>query len=202
MSPEHRPGVLFAVVGPSGVGKDALMTAAARHPALDHRVRFARRAVTRVALAASEDHDSLDEAGFDQAAAAGAFALTWAAHGLRYALPGSVATEVAEGLTVLANLSRGTLGAAATAFGRLRIVEVTARPDVLFSRLMARGREAEATIRERLEREVQVIVPPAAEGHLLLDNSGDLGASVEVLVRHVNEVTDHRTSLSRLGPIS
>ena len=57
------------------------MSRAARHPALDDRIRFARRTVTREALVASEDHDSLDEAGFAGAEAAGAFSLVWAAHG-------------------------------------------------------------------------------------------------------------------------
>ena len=182
--------MLVAIVGPSGVGKDALMTAAAGHPALDARVGFARRAVTRVALAASEDHESLDETSFARAEAAGAFSLTWAAHGLRYALPRSVAKELAEGRTMVANLSRRSLGDAVDVFGRLRIVEVTARPDVLLARLIARGREGEATIRERLAREAPVVVPRAAEGHLLLDNSGDFEASVGVLVRYLNGLRD------------
>ena len=186
MSPERRPGVLVAVVGPSGAGKDTLMSAAARHPALGGHVRFARRIVTRRAVAASEDHDSLDEAGFARAEAEGAFALVWAAHGLRYALPRSAALEVADGLTVVANLSRRALGDAASAFGRLRIVEVTARPEVLLARLVARGREGEGAIRARLERQAPVVVPEAAESHLLLDNSGDVGSATDRLVRSVS----------------
>ncbi len=185
MSRDDPTGVLVAVVGPSGAGKDTLMTAAARHPALDGRVRFARRVVTRAALASAEDHDSLDEAGFAGADAAGAFALTWRAHGLRYGLPRSVRSDVGAGLTVVANLSRRSLGDAAAAFPRLRVVEVTARPAVLLARLVARGREGEDVIRARLAREAPVVVPTAAEDHLLIDNSGDLGASVAILVRHL-----------------
>ncbi len=186
MSPERRPGALVAVVGPSGAGKDTLMSAAARHPALDGRVRFARRIVTRRAVAAAEDHDSLDEAGFARAEAAGAFALAWVAHGLRYALPRSAALEVADGSTVVANLSRRALGDAASAFGRLRVVEVTARPEILLARLVARGREGEVAIRARLERQAPVIVPTAAESYLLLDNSGDVGCAADRLVRHLS----------------
>lgn len=185
--PVAKRGVLVAVVGPSGVGKDAIMTAAARHPALDSRVRFARRVVTRVALVASEDHDSLDETGFARAEAAGAFALTWTAHGLRYALPRSVASDVAAGLTVAANLSRRSLGDARVAFGRLCIVEVTARREILLARLAARGRESEDTVRARLLREAPVVVPEATEYHMLLDNSGALDVAAGALVRYLND---------------
>ncbi|WP_237477681.1 phosphonate metabolism protein/1,5-bisphosphokinase (PRPP-forming) PhnN [Lichenibacterium dinghuense] len=181
-----RAGVLVAVVGPSGVGKDAVMAGAARHPMLDARVLFARRTVTRAAAPGAEDHDTLDEAGFARAEAGGAFALTWAAHGLRYGLPRSARDEVARGRVVVANLSRRALGDAAAVFGRLRVVEVAARPEVLLARLSARGREDAAAVRARLARQVPVAVPAGAEGHLLLDNSGPLDAAVAGLVGHLN----------------
>ena len=185
MSPERR-GLLVAVVGPSGAGKDTLMARAALHPALDRRLRFARRVVTRAALVASEDHDSLDEAGFDRAQAEGAFSLAWEAHGLRYGLPRSVGIDVARGLAVVANLSRRSLGDAARAFGALEVVEVTARPEVLLARLSARGRESDATVRDRLRRQVPVALPAEAAGHLRIDNSGDVEAATELFVRHLN----------------
>lgn len=194
MSPEagparRGPGVLVAVVGPSGVGKDAVMAGAAAHPGLHPRVRFARRTVTRAALPGAEDHDSLDEAGFARAEGDGAFALAWRAHGLGYGLPRSAAAEVAGGLVVVANLSRGALAAAAAAFGRLRVVEVAARPEVILARLSARGREDAAAVQARLARQARqtpLALPAEAEGHLLLDNSGPLGAAVAGLVAHLD----------------
>lgn len=188
MSPERGRGALVAVVGPSGAGKDTLMSAAAGHPALDPAIRFARRVVTRQALVASEDHDSLDAAGFARAEAAGAFALVWAAHGLRYGLPRAVRDAVGAGRIVVANLSRRSLAEAAAAFGTLHVVEVTADPEVLLGRLSARGREPEATIRDRLARQVAMAVPPEAASHLRLDNSGDVGAATDRLVEHLNRL--------------
>lgn len=181
-------GALVAVVGPSGAGKDTLMSRAAAHPRLHPGIRFARRVVTRQALVASEDHDSLDEAGFARAEASGAFALVWAAHGLRYGLPRAIGEEVAAGRVVVANLSRRSLAEAAAAFGVLHVVEVTAEPGVLLARLSARGREPEATIRDRLARQVAMAVPPEAAGHLRLDNSGDVAVATERLVEHLNRL--------------
>ncbi len=179
-------GAFVAVVGPSGAGKDTLMSRAARHSALDPNVRFARRIVTRPALVASEDHDSLDEASFSRAQADGAFALAWNAHGLRYALPRSVNVDLGRGRTVVANLSRRSLADAGAVFGTVWVVEVTARPEVLLERLTARGREGEAAIRNRLERPVSLTLPAEAAGHLRIDNSGDVDSATDVLVDHLN----------------
>ncbi len=184
--PQDDRGVFVAVVGPSGVGKDTLMSRAARHPGLDPRVRFARRVVTREALVASEDHDSLDEAGFARAAAEGAFSLTWSAHGLRYALPHSTIEDLGRGRVVVGNLSRRSLADAVRAFGALWVVEVTARPDVLLDRLSARGRESRDTILDRLGRQVTVTLPPGAEGHLRIDNSDDVEVATERFVGRLN----------------
>lgn len=190
--PGERPaaarGAFVAVVGPSGAGKDTLMALAARHPGLDGRIAFARRAVTRPALAEAEDHDSLDDDGFARAEAAGRFSLVWAAHGLRYGLPRSVEDDLAAGRTVAANLSRRSLAAAAEVFGGLHVVEVTARPEVLLARLSARGRETEATIRDRLSRGAPALSASAAASRRRIDNSGDLGASVDAMVLGLNAI--------------
>ena len=184
----RSPGVLVAVVGPSGAGKDTLMSRAARHPGLDGRIRFARRIVTRHALVASEDHESLDERSFAQAQAQGAFCLSWAAHGLRYALPRSVGDELAAGRTLVANLSRRSLADAADAFGAIAIVEITARPEILLERLLSRGREAEATIRDRLGRQAPVALPGRGASHVRIDNSGEVEAATELFVTALNHI--------------
>lgn len=188
MSPERPAGAFVAVIGPSGAGKDTLMSGAARHPALDQRIRFARRVVTRAALIESEDHDSLDQAAFARAEVEGAFSLVWAAHGLRYGLPRMLVDDLAAGGIVVANLSRRALDDAARIFGSLHVVEVTARPEILLARLLARGREHDQTIRERLRRQVSITLPPSAAGHLLIDNSDDVALTTARLVRHLNEL--------------
>ncbi len=141
--------MLVLVVGPSGAGKDTLLNAARRTLACDQRFRFVRRVITRPADTAGEDHEPVTEAEF----AARAFALHWAAHGLRYGIPADIASDLASGVVVVANVSRGVIAEAATRFP-VRIIEVTAPPEVLAERLAARGRETAADIAERLARTV------------------------------------------------
>lgn len=90
-------GRLVLVVGPSGAGKDTLMRLAQEQLRDDRRFIFVRRVITRKADAALEDHDTMSEAAFAAAEAAGAFMLSWRAHGLGYGLPRSVADEIAAG---------------------------------------------------------------------------------------------------------
>jgi ribose 1,5-bisphosphokinase len=104
-----RDGVFVAVVGPSGAGKDTLIAYARAALAADGTVEFVRRVITRPSDAATEDHDTLADAAFDEAEKGGAFAVSWSAHGLRYGLPESVDRAVGQGQIVVANISRGAI---------------------------------------------------------------------------------------------
>ena len=66
--------MLIAVVGPSGAGKDTLMAGARVALEQDTRFRFVRRAITRPAEAAGEDHEALTETDFITRRDAGGFA--------------------------------------------------------------------------------------------------------------------------------
>ncbi|GGD97695.1 ribose 1,5-bisphosphate phosphokinase PhnN [Aureimonas endophytica] len=178
MPETHRAGLFVAVVGPSGAGKDTVLDGAKRALGPHSAVRFARRVVTRPAQAGAEDHDSLDEAGFAAAEAAGAFALTWRAHGLAYGIPATCRDELAAGLTVVANLSRRALGDAARAFGPIEIVEISAEPRLLAERIAARGRESAAEVAARLARQVPVEPPDGFCRVTRIDNSGAVAEAV------------------------
>ncbi len=137
---------LFAVVGPSGAGKDTLMAlACASLPGL----RAARRVITRAAEAGGEDFDSVSEAEFARMQAEGAFALHWQAHGLHYGIPTS---EFVGSDTVLFNASRAVLRDAARRFPGLTVLLVNAPPEVLARRLAGRGRETADDQSRRLAR--------------------------------------------------
>lgn len=139
------PG-LFAVVGPSGAGKDTLIAGAlSRRPDL----RLVRRVITRPTEAGGEDFEGVTEAEFQARLQAGAFALHWQAHGLSYGIP---ADQIGGPGVVLFNGSRAALPAALAAFPDLRVIVITAPPEVLAARLAHRGREAAADIRQRLQR--------------------------------------------------
>lgn len=154
-------GTLFLVVGPSGAGKDTLLAAAKAHLAGDPRFHFVRRAITRPAEAGGEDHEPLTEAEFAAREAAGAFALSWRAHGLAYGVPADIEDRLAQGVSVVVNVSRGVIDAARRRFQPVRVVLVTAPPSVLAERLAARGREAAADIHRRLLRAGEVRVAGA-----------------------------------------
>jgi len=180
-----RPGALVLVVGPSGAGKDTLMAAAKAALADDPGFVFARRVITRTAVAALEDHDSIDVAGFEAARARGAFALTWEAHGLSYGIPVSIETEMAAGRTVVMNGSRRMIGDAQARYPRCLVTLITADPAVRAKRLAGRGRETEAEIADRLSHE-GAPVPDDVEV-VRIDNSGDLDVAVAALVRALRQ---------------
>jgi phosphonate metabolism protein PhnN/1,5-bisphosphokinase (PRPP-forming) len=145
--------MLIAVVGPSGAGKDTLMAGARAALAHDARFRFVRRAITRPSDAGGEDHEALGDAEFALRHDAGAFALSWGAHGLHYGIPRDIEEDIAARRVVIANLSRAILPEAGARY-RLRVLNITAPMEVLAARLAARGRETAADIASRLARDV------------------------------------------------
>jgi phosphonate metabolism protein PhnN/1,5-bisphosphokinase (PRPP-forming) len=143
--------MLVLVVGPSGAGKDTLLDAGRQALVDDPRFRFGRRVITRPAEAGGEAHEAVTDAEF----AVRAFALAWQAHGLRYGIPDDIATDLAAGRVVVANVSRGVIAEAAGRFP-VRVIEITAPPQILAARLATRGRESATDVAARLARTVAV----------------------------------------------
>lgn len=142
-------GRLFALVGPSGAGKDMLLTAArVARPDL----AVVRRVITRPEAAGGEDFEGVTDAVFDARLAAGAFALHWQAHGLRYGIPQAEISPLDGGRDVIFNGSRQALPLAQARFPGLTVILVSAPVPVLAERLAARGRESRADIEARLLR--------------------------------------------------
>ena len=166
-------GRLIAVVGPSGVGKDSLIEGMiAGWPKLQR----VRRVITRPAAAGGEDFEGVSVDRFNKMIAAGAFALHWEAHGLKYGIPTQAYDDVLAGAELIANLSRSKLAEAAEAFPHMHILSVTASPEILAKRLAVRGRESEEDIARRLARRAST--PPRGVPLTVIDNSGSLQASV------------------------
>jgi phosphonate metabolism protein PhnN/1,5-bisphosphokinase (PRPP-forming) len=173
--------MIFAVVGPSGAGKDTLIAGAMRaRPGL----RLVRRVITRPAEAGGEDFEAVTEADFAARKARGDFALDWQAHGLRYGIP-RAQTEGPG--TVIFNGSRAALPQAVRVFPGLRVILVTAPDAVLAARLAARGRETEADICARLSRAAFTL--PAGISASVVTNDSTPGEGVARLLAALQPVS-------------
>lgn len=170
-------GRVFAVVGPSGAGKDTLLSGAV---AVSTHLHWARRTVTRPETAGGEPFEGVSAAEFDFLSLSGAFALQWPAHGLRYGIRLTEFAPLARGVDVLFNGSRAALPMAVERFPNLIVLRITAPSRVLAERLAARGRETAVEIEARLAR-ASYEVP---EGLAVIDiaNDGTPARGVERLL--------------------
>ena len=147
-----KRGMLLLVVGPSGSGKDSLISGAHRALASDGRFAFAKREITRLGDAGGEDHLPITETEFVERQRSGGYALSWRAHGLCYGIPAKVEGSLGSGHHIIANVSRTVVADARTRFQPMAVVNVRVDADTLRARLRARGRESEAEIAQRIAR--------------------------------------------------
>ncbi len=160
---------LFAIVGPSGAGKDTLIAGAC---AVRPDLRRVRRVITRPAEAGGEPFDGVTEAEFARRRAEGLFALDWQAHGLRYGIPRA---QVQGPGDVIFNGSRAALALAAQVFPGLQVIVVTAPPEVLARRLADRGRETGHDLAARLDRAAFALPPGISAVTVLNDTTPEAG---------------------------
>jgi ribose 1,5-bisphosphokinase len=178
---------LFLVVGPSGAGKDTLLRHA--QEALRHNpdIVFVRRIVTRPSSEA-EDHQTVSAEDFWAAARQGAFALSWNAYGLNYAIPLSVESDMAAGRRVVCNVSRAVVADARARYPRAVVVLVTAPEEVLRTRLLARGRPSDIDVAARLSR-ASWFAPTLCPDHVIV-NVGSIDHAAAKLAALIRGVAD------------
>ena len=172
-------GRLIYLVGASGVGKDSVLARmrALLQPA--DRIIVAHRYITRIAHADGENHVALSTAEFLQRRDAGCFALHWQSHGLHYGIGREIELWLSLGMRVLVNGSRAHVVKLAQDYPKAEIVEITASEPIIRQRLRARGRESEAAIEVRLQRNRALSDCPAA---LRIPNEGRLDDAAEALL--------------------
>ena len=182
-----RSGVMVAVVGASGVGKDTLIKGARRQFSEHEDVLFVKRVITRPADAVGENHRSVSLEHFERVEAEGGFAVSWHAHGLGYGVPIDVDTHVGRGGVAIVNGSRAALAVMAKRYQHLVIVNVTADRDTLARRLAARGRESHDQILARLARTETCAFDHHLENAVKIDNSGPVAQAVAALVGEIRK---------------
>ncbi|WP_296015724.1 phosphonate metabolism protein/1,5-bisphosphokinase (PRPP-forming) PhnN [uncultured Agrobacterium sp.] len=173
-------GTMIVVVGPSGAGKDTLIDYAAERLRDNRDVHFVRRVITRDSDAGGENHEGCSEETFQRKKVAGEFCVSWSAHGLHYGIPASVKQHLKKGGVAVANGSRSALPHFRAAFPNLKVVVVTARPEILSARLANRGRESMSEIMGRLDRKVEAICD--SFDVTTIDNSGEIEEAGPVLL--------------------
>ncbi len=173
-------GTMIVVVGPSGAGKDTLIDYAAERLRDQADVHFVRRIITRDSDAGGENHEGCSEETFQRKKVAGEFCVSWSAHGLHYGIPASVKQHLKKGGVAVANGSRSALPHFRAAFPNLKVVVVTARPEILSVRLANRGRESMSEIMGRLDRKVEAICD--SFDVTTIDNSGEIEEAGSVLL--------------------
>ena len=107
----------------------------------------------------------------------GDFMAWWSAHDLDYGLPRGLLDDLAAGRHVVANVSRGVIGNIAGRVANVRVVEITAPPDVLAARLENRGREDASGVAGRLARRGAGAPPGITVTTIMNDGTPDEGIS-------------------------
>lgn len=176
------PGWLVLVVGPSGAGKDTLIDIVRVACRDNAGIVFPRRVITRPSSVA-EDHDTISDVAFDQAAAGGAFALWWTAHKLKYGIPAAIDDDIRAGRTVVCNVSRAIVGQAREHFAHVTVALVTAPHDILATRLLGRGRGSDGSITDRVQR--SVTGESELNPDIVIENIGTVESAAEKLLRVV-----------------
>lgn len=173
---------MLYVMGPSGAGKDSLLAwlRARLDPALP--LHWARRTISRPAQAGGEAHESVDAATFERLRDERAFGLHWAAHGLLYGVRHQELAPLQAGRWVMLNGSRAYLAEAQQHYPELTVLHITASPEVLHQRLLARGRESAETVAQRVQR-AGAYRPTAPQRLIEVRNDGTLDAAGEQLLQ-------------------
>jgi phosphonate metabolism protein PhnN/1,5-bisphosphokinase (PRPP-forming) len=177
------------VCGPSGAGKDSVLSWAADHLANRSDIVFARRMVTRPAQPGS-DHDPVTAQQFAQLRSAGELAWCWQAHGFDYGIAAHYSSEVAVGRMVVVNGSREHALNLENSQA-VRVVQIMACAEQLAARLAQRGRDDPLQINERLMRNARFA---SMRADYTIFNQGELNCAGRQLADYLRtgaESPDH-----------
>lgn len=175
---------LVYVVGPSVAGKDSVLGWVRQHLGHMPTIHWARRTISRPERPGDELHEAVDLGQFQALRDQGSFALDWQANDMYYGVRHSEMTPLEHDDWVIVNGSRSYLDSARARFPGLTVVHVSASPDTLHKRLVARGRETLTSIEARMARNAQL--SPTVDFHVL--NDGALDSAGRQMLRHLQSM--------------
>ena len=180
-------GTLFYLMGPSGVGKDTLINYARKRINGRLPILFAHRYITREIAAGDENHVELSNLEFQSRKSLGLFAMDWESHGNYYGIGKEIDLWLECGASVVVNGSREFLPKATELYPNLQVILISASEQILFERLISRGRETKEEILKRIERSKKFIEGIAHINCTIIDNSQELDTSGKELVKKLIE---------------
>lgn len=169
---------VILVVGPSGAGKDTLLRSARKEFTGLPTLGFAKRYITRPPDT-NEDNYYVDKSGFELLEKSSFFLSSWRAHGNCYGIPHHEIIEARGRQTTITSISRSAIADFQNGCLNPITLLITARPDVLEQRLIARGRESVEDIRARLRRSQQSLT---TSDYITFDNSDELHQSTRKFI--------------------
>lgn len=181
-----KQGHLFYLIGPSGAGKDALLTYAREQINGHLPILFAHRYITRPSQAGGENYIALTQAEFDQRQQLGLFALTWQSHHNSYGIGIEIESWMKAGVNTVVNGSREHLPVASQRFPDMRVILLEVSVDTIRQRLEQRGRETAEEIDARIAHNQQL--PAVMHPHLyILNNDTPLAVTGDKFVDLLNQ---------------
>lgn len=190
MTKTNNIGSLYAIVGPSGSGKDTVINWLRDYFCDRQDVLFVRRVITRIADTRHEDHDTMSLEEFESAERNGAFSVTWGAHNLRYGIPASVKSHLASGHIGIVNGSRRALDDMHSSFENLQVICLTVDPGILTARLRARDRKSDTDIKTRI---AQAQLPLGSELNVTeIDNTGPVEIAGTAILELINSTKQNQ----------
>ncbi len=168
------------VCGPSGAGKDSVISWAAQHLGARSDITFSRRMVTRPRYPGS-DHEEVSREQLARLLGAGRLVWCWEANGWHYGIEAHYAAKVSTGHVVVVNGSREHAHGL-VALPQVRVVHVVAEAGTLAARLAQRGREEPWEVARRLARNALF---PDLQAHCTIVNEGELAQAGQTLVEYL-----------------
>lgn len=173
-------------MGPSGSGKDSIISALKQQLQPESGVMIAHRYITRDWQAGGENHVELTDAEFALRKSLGLFSLSWQANGHHYGIGSEVDAWLQTNHSVIVNGSRQHLPEAIEHYGEhLVAVLITVEEPALRQRLSQRNRESAAEIEARILRSRDYAESLSKQCHSI-ENNGHINSAVEKLASLVS----------------
>jgi len=170
---------IILIVGQSGAGKDTLLNCASQHM----ECNFVKRYITR-SPDETENNYYISRDCFKTLSEIGYFIAEWSAHSNLY---GIAKNDIKEGTNII-SVSRQVVKTFEQVFEDVTTIEITAPKDVLYQRLIKRGRETPEQLQSRLERTYEKI---NAKSLITFNNCMDRETSTRKFVELLKRIETH-----------